>query len=246
MTIASLPDIISNATDAPVKAVSALAPTTDQSSTVTATQQHRQPHLDSGDALPRQDSSPGAEGPDAGLPNDAAKHADLFNESYLQTSQSETQPQGLGLDSITSAGKDMMSGAVKGVNSSVTAATNLTTNTATLTKDATNAGLAISQKVAKSGMNTTSNVVTHAADITGTALGGVVHMAANTTQVFEPVSSGLRAVEGFAHLGDSSDRINGLVIGAARQIERWAMRALNMSGMVCSAFCLICHIFSNA
>jgi hypothetical protein len=109
---------------------------------------------------------------------------------------------------------------------------------ATLAHDATTEGFSIGQKIAKSGLDMSSNVVTGTASFTGTALGGVVTTAAETSgALFEPVGSGLKAIEGLNKLGQQGfDGINGLGIGAVNQVSTLTLKALNMSGMVKSLF----------
>jgi len=109
---------------------------------------------------------------------------------------------------------------------------------ATLSHDATAEGFSIGQKIAKSGLDMSSNVVTGTASFTGTALGGVVATAADTSgALFEPVGSGLKAVEGLNKLGQQGfEAINGLGIGAVNQFSMLTLKAMNMSGMTPTFF----------
>jgi hypothetical protein len=107
------------------------------------------------------------------------------------------------------------------------------TSSTTLVRDATAEGFSIGQKVAKSGLDMGTNVVTGTASFTGTALGGVISTAAETSgAVFEPVGSGLKAVQGLDKLGHGVDAIKGLAVGAVSQVSLLTTKALNMSGKV--------------
>ena len=58
-------------------------------------------------------------------------------------------------------------------------------------------------------------------------------MAAETSgAIFEPVGSGLKAVESLTKLGQGVEAINGLGIGAVNQVSALTLKALNMSGKV--------------
>jgi hypothetical protein len=104
---------------------------------------------------------------------------------------------------------------------------------AALARDSATAGLSIGQKVAKSGLDMGANVATGTAAMTGTALGGVVAAAAETSgAVFEPIGSGLKAIEGLDKLGQGVETINGLSLGAVRQVSSLTRKSLNMSGVV--------------
>ena len=105
---------------------------------------------------------------------------------------------------------------------------------ASLARDATSAGLSIGSKVAHSGLDISVNVATGTASLAGTALGGVVAAAAETSGVvFQPVGSGLKALEGLDRLGEQGvQAINGLSLGAVRKVSEMTTKALNMSGKV--------------
>ena len=106
-----------------------------------------------------------------------------------------------------------------------------------LARDATGAGLTIGHHIAKSGLDIGSDVVAGTASLTGTALGGVVAAAADTSGVvFQPIGSGLKAIEGLEGLGKLGEQgveaINGLSLGAVRKVSELTKKALNMSGKV--------------
>ena len=102
-----------------------------------------------------------------------------------------------------------------------------------IVRDSTSAGLSIGQKVAQSGLDFGANVATGTAAFTGTALGGVVSAAAETSgAVFEPVGSGLMAIQGLDKLGQGIETINGLSLGAVRQVGSLTTKALTMTAMV--------------
>lgn len=104
---------------------------------------------------------------------------------------------------------------------------------ATLARDATTEGFSIGQKIAKSGLDVGSNVVTGTASFTGTALNGVISTAAETSgAAFEPIGSGLKTIQGLDKLGQGMDAINGLAVGAVSQVSQLTTKALNMSGKV--------------
>jgi len=104
---------------------------------------------------------------------------------------------------------------------------------AALVRDSTLAGMSIAQHVGQSGLDMGVNLATGTATFAGTALGGVVEAASETSgAVFEPVGSGLRAIEGLEKLGQGVNMINGLPLGAVRQVRTLTTKALNMSGMV--------------
>jgi hypothetical protein len=108
---------------------------------------------------------------------------------------------------------------------------------AALARDSTFAGLSIGQKIAKSGLDMGADVATGTASLAGTALGGVVAAAAETSgAVFEPIGSGLKAIEGLDKLGQGVEMINGLSLGAIRQVGSLTTKALNMSGMTPTFF----------
>ncbi|KAF5355403.1 hypothetical protein D9757_012554 [Collybiopsis confluens] len=122
--------------------------------------------------------------------------------------------------------------ATSGVTSGVNFTTTLAKSGAQLASDTASAGISISQTVAKSGLDMTIGVVSGTADLAGTAIGGIVNTAAETSgKVFEPVASGLKAVEAFDKLGvaDGLRYINGLPVAAVQQVGKWSMQALNMS-----------------
>ncbi|KIM76980.1 hypothetical protein PILCRDRAFT_825736 [Piloderma croceum F 1598] len=103
---------------------------------------------------------------------------------------------------------------------------------AAIIRDSTSSGLSIGQRVAQSGLDLGANVATGTATFAGTALGGVVSAAAETSgAVFEPVGSGLRAIQGLDKLGQGVETINGLSLGAVRQVGALTTKALNMTAM---------------
>lgn len=100
-------------------------------------------------------------------------------------------------------------------------------------KDTTSAGADIGKSVADTGTNATTGVAGGTADLTGTAVGSIVQTAADTTgKIFQPVASGLKAIEGLQSLGENLEKVNGLPIGAIRQVSTLAIKAVNMSGVV--------------
>ncbi|KAJ7248375.1 hypothetical protein C8J57DRAFT_1189594 [Mycena rebaudengoi] len=97
--------------------------------------------------------------------------------------------------------------------------------------DITKTGLSIGEKVAKTGADMTGNVLLSTAGLAGTAIGGVVTAAAETSgKVFEPVAAGLRSIEGLGGLADNLEKINGLPMAAVKQVGSWTFQAMNMSG----------------
>ncbi|KAF8578126.1 hypothetical protein K439DRAFT_1362995 [Ramaria rubella] len=119
-------------------------------------------------------------------------------------------------------------GGTSGVTSSVSSIGSLT-----------NQGLSIGQNVAKSGLDMGANIVTGTASLTGTALGGVIGAAAETTDaVFLPVNAGLTTLAGLDKLGKGFETVNGLSIGAVRKFNELTTKAvnLNMSGMTPTFF----------
>ncbi|EIM82825.1 uncharacterized protein STEHIDRAFT_102234 [Stereum hirsutum FP-91666 SS1] len=97
--------------------------------------------------------------------------------------------------------------------------------------DITSAGFNIGKNVAKTGVNVTSNVAVGTLDLAGTAVGGVVNLAAETSgKVFEPVASGLKAIDGLQGLGEGLEYVNGLPVKAVREVGGWTVKAMNMSG----------------
>lgn len=99
--------------------------------------------------------------------------------------------------------------------------------------DITSAGFNIGKNVAKTGVNVTSNVAVGTLDLAGTAVGGVVNLAAETSgKVFEPVASGLMAIDGLQGLGEGLEYVNGLPVKAVREVGGWTVKAMNMSGKV--------------
>ena len=107
------------------------------------------------------------------------------------------------------------------------------TSGAAITHDAVTGGFSIGQKVLKSGLDAGTNVVSGSASLAGTALGGVISAASETSgAVFEPVTSGLKTIHGLEELGKGINAINGLSLGAVRQVSQFTMKAINMSGKV--------------
>jgi len=103
---------------------------------------------------------------------------------------------------------------------------------AAIVRDSTSAGFSIGQTIAQSGLDLGANVATGTATFAGTALGGVVSAAAETSgAVFEPVGSGLRAIQGLDKLGQGVEAINGLSLGAVRQVGSLTTKALSMTAM---------------
>ncbi|KAF9078583.1 hypothetical protein BDP27DRAFT_1309824 [Rhodocollybia butyracea] len=153
-------------------------------------------------------------------------------ETKEESEQPEPPPGGF-MSSLGKAGSTITNTASSGLTSGVSFTSDLAKNGAQLASDAANAGASISQTVAKSGLDMTASVVGRTVDISGTAIGGIVNTAAETSgKVFEPVGSGLKAIEGFDKLGvaDGLKTINGLPVLAAQNVGKWTMMALNMSG----------------
>jgi hypothetical protein len=137
----------------------------------------------------------------------------------------------------TSGEGDKFGGIFHSISSGATALLSPTADFAksggAIVRDSTSAGLSIGQRVAQSGLDFGANVATGTATITGTALGGVVSAAAETSgAVFEPVGSGLRAIQGLDKLGQGVETINGLSLGAVRQVGSLTTKALAMTAMV--------------
>ncbi|KAJ3764452.1 hypothetical protein EV360DRAFT_77397 [Lentinula raphanica] len=141
------------------------------------------------------------------------------------------QSSGGFISGIGKAGSTFTNTTKSGITTGINFTSDLARDSAQLASDVTNAGLSISQTVAKSGLDMSIGVVGGTADLAGTAIGGIVNTAAETSgKVFEPVASGLKAVEGFDKLGDGLTAINGLPVGAVQTVGKWTMTALNMSG----------------
>jgi hypothetical protein len=131
------------------------------------------------------------------------------------------------------AGGGVFNSISSGVTAVIAPTADVAKSGATLARDSTNAGISIGQKIAKSGLDMGANVATGAATFTGTALEGVIVAAAETSgAVFEPIGSGLKAIEGLDKLGQGVETINGLSLGAIRQVGSLTAKSLNMSGMV--------------
>ncbi|PBK95746.1 hypothetical protein ARMGADRAFT_925197 [Armillaria gallica] len=104
-------------------------------------------------------------------------------------------------------------------------------------QNASSTGFSIGRQVAKTGLNVTTNVVTGTADLAGTAVGGVVTLAAQTSgKVFQPVASGLKAIDGLQALGEGLEKVNGLPLAAVKQVGNWTVKAMNMSGVTPTFF----------
>ena len=108
------------------------------------------------------------------------------------------------------------------------------TGTASLIRNATDAGVSIGIKVAQSGLDMSADVVAGTSSLAGTALGGIVAAAAETTStVFEPVGAGIKTLEGLNQLGmHGVEAINGLSVAAVRKVSELTREALNMDGKV--------------
>ncbi|KAJ3768326.1 hypothetical protein FB446DRAFT_817149, partial [Lentinula raphanica] len=180
-----------------------------------------------GDSMPQQtqstseDSSKQNQNPASEQP--ASSSENTPSDSY--------QSSGGFISGIGKAGSTFTNTTKSGITSGINFTSDLARDSAQLASDITNAGLSISQTVAKSGLDMSIGVVGGTADLAGTAIGGIVNTAAETSgKVFEPVASGLKAVEGFDKLGDGLTAINGLPVGAVQTVGKWTMTALNMSG----------------
>ncbi|KAJ3746581.1 hypothetical protein DFH05DRAFT_963567 [Lentinula detonsa] len=153
------------------------------------------------------------------------------NASPPSDSQDKQKTSGGFISGIGKAGSTLTNTTQSGLTSGINFTSDLAKNGAQLASDAASAGASISQTVAKSGLDMSIGVVGGTADLAGTAIGGIINTAAETSgKVFEPVASGLKAVEGFDKLGDGLMAINGLPVGAVQTVGKWTMTALNMSG----------------
>ncbi|KIK68344.1 hypothetical protein GYMLUDRAFT_80817 [Collybiopsis luxurians FD-317 M1] len=174
--------------------------------------------------------------------NNAENQKDDANSKAENPAEAPTSTEEVSYDSKSSSGPGnfisnsigtLSNTATSGVNSGVNFTSSLAKSGAQLASDTANAGISISQSVAKSGLDMSIGVVGGTADLAGTAIGGIVNTAAETSgKVFEPVASGLKAVEAFDKLGvaDGVRAINGLPVAAVQQVGKWSMQALNMSG----------------
>ncbi|KAJ7462528.1 hypothetical protein FB451DRAFT_1266935 [Mycena latifolia] len=104
--------------------------------------------------------------------------------------------------------------------------------------EVTKSGLQIGETVAKAGLDLTGSVVVGTVGLAGTAVGGVVDLAAETSgAVFEPVTAGLRSIEGLQGLANSGlETINGLPMAAVKQVGALTLKAMNMSGITPTFF----------
>ena len=121
------------------------------------------------------------------------------------TSIVENQPTGNAITSgLNTVGNAFSSGASSVWNPAVSASK----AGAGFLQDIGSQGLAIGQKVAQTGADVTSNVVMGTADLAGTAVGGIITAAADTSgKVFEPVASGLKAIDGLQGLGEGLEKV---------------------------------------
>ncbi|KAK7451190.1 hypothetical protein VKT23_012522 [Stygiomarasmius scandens] len=172
-------------------------------------------------------------------PADKSQNQETDNRSPQGQAQTSGQQSGEGfLSGFKNAGTAVGNTFQSGVNSSsafaqsgVNFTADLAKGGAQLASDAASAGVSISQSVAKAGLDTSANVIGGTADLAGTAIGGIVNTAAETSgKVFEPVASGLKAIEGFDKLGEGLEAINGLPVAAVKQVGGLTMKSLNMSG----------------
>ncbi|KZP16644.1 hypothetical protein FIBSPDRAFT_865791 [Athelia psychrophila] len=157
----------------------------------------------------------------------ASNSTQIDNSDQPPASEGTAQPQQGGggfLGSVTggvASGFSAVGGGVVAVGKSGGA----------LVTGAAQAGANIGQTVGQAGLDLTQNVVGGVADLTGTVLGGVVDAAAQTSgAVFEPVGAGLKTLEGLQHIGPGIEFINGLPMGAVRELATLTTKALNMSG----------------
>ncbi|KAK0503636.1 hypothetical protein EDD18DRAFT_1098986 [Armillaria luteobubalina] len=98
-------------------------------------------------------------------------------------------------------------------------------------QSASSTGFSIGRQVANTSLNVTTNVVTGTADLAGTAVGGVITLAAETSgKVFQPVASGLKAIDGLQALGEGLEKVNGLPLATVKQVGIWTVKAMNMNG----------------
>jgi hypothetical protein len=85
---------------------------------------------------------------------------------------------------------------------------------------------------ANSHRDTGTNVITGTGNLTGTALGGIISVAAESSGArrcfkVEPVTCGLRTIHGLEKLGKGIEAINGLSIGVVKQVSQLTIKAIN-------------------
>ncbi|KAL1746775.1 hypothetical protein HDZ31DRAFT_33432 [Schizophyllum fasciatum] len=159
--------------------------------------------------------------------------------------QAPSQPQpaeskGLvsGLTSgVTSFGSNVGQGLSTGASAVVNPAVQAGQAGGKFVQGISSAGFDIGKGVAKTGANVTTGVVKGTVDLAGTAVGGIVNTAAETSgKVFQPIASGLKAVEGLQALGEGLEKVNGLPMAAVNQVSSLTMKAMNMSGVTPTFF----------
>ncbi|KAJ7611169.1 hypothetical protein FB45DRAFT_1037506 [Roridomyces roridus] len=150
-----------------------------------------------------------------------------------EESQKPTSGGGL-LSGISNAGTSVSNAAQTGLTSSLKTGTHRNHRNRRTSRWTAPSSLPMQPLSPKSGLDFGVGVVGGTADLAGTALGGIVNTAAETSgKVLEPVGSGLKAIEGFGELGavQGMQKINGLLVSAVQQVGSWTMQGLMVLGL---------------
>ncbi|KAL1685857.1 hypothetical protein GGG16DRAFT_97456 [Schizophyllum commune] len=160
------------------------------------------------------------------------------NAQASQPQQAESKGFVSGLTSgVTSLGGNVGHGLTTGASAVVNPAVQAGQLGGQFVQSVSSAGFDIGKGVAKTGANVTTGVVKGTVDLAGTAVGGIVNTAAETSgKVFQPIASGLKAVEGLQALGEGLEKVNGLPMAAVSQVSTLTMKAMNMSGVTPTFF----------
>ena len=91
----------------------------------------------------------------------------------------------------------------------------------------------IEENTRDKGISSMTGIITGTADMTGAAVTSAINASIETSgKVFQPVNSGLKAVEVLESLGEGIDNLNGLSMDAVKQVNISTRKAMNMGGTV--------------
>ena len=91
----------------------------------------------------------------------------------------------------------------------------------------------IEENTGDKGISSMTGFITGTADMTGVAVTSAINASIETSgKVFQPVNSGLKAVEVLESLGEGIDNLNGLSMDAVKQVNISTRKAMNMGGTV--------------
>ncbi|KAF8520402.1 hypothetical protein BU17DRAFT_14519, partial [Hysterangium stoloniferum] len=113
----------------------------------------------------------------------------------------------------------------------VSTAVSVSKSGAAIIGGATSSGITIGLQIASTGADLGADVTAGTINIAGTALGTIVQAAAGISgATFDPIGSGLTALEGLNCAGTGLQTVNGLALGAVQKICEMTKEALQIDG----------------